>query len=84
MYESHVLPYVSHSGKQAMTQAIESYFYWPSMHKDIHDYVEKCMVCQKVKYDRGKAASLLQLLSIHNAPWESISMDFIFLLPKSM
>ena len=48
------------------------------MHKDIHDYVEKCMVCQKVKYDRGMAASLLQPLPIPDAPWESISMDFIF------
>ena len=51
MYESHVPSYVGHRGIQAMTQAIEIYLYWPSMHKDIHDYVEKCMVCRKVKYD---------------------------------
>ena len=51
MYESHVSPYAGHWGIQATTQAIETYFYWPSMRKDIHDYVEKCMVCQKVKYD---------------------------------
>ena len=59
MYESHVPPYAGHRGIQAMTQAIETYFYWSSMQKDIHDYVEKCMVCQKVKYDRGKAPGLL-------------------------
>ena len=51
MYESHVPPYVGHWEIQARTQAIETYFYWPSMQKDIHDYVEKCMVYQKVKYD---------------------------------
>ena len=84
MHESHVPPYAGHYGIQEMTQAIETYFYWPSMQKDIHDYVEKCMVCQKVKYDRGKAPGLLQPLPIPNAPWESISMDFIFGLPKSM
>ena len=83
MYESHVPPYVGHWGIQATTQAIETYFYWLSMQKDIHDYVEKCMVCQKVKYDRGKAPGLLQPLPIPNAPWEIISMDFIFGLPKS-
>ena len=65
-----------------MTQAIETYFYWPSMQKDIHDYVEKCMVCQKVKYDQGKAPGLLQPLPIPNAPWKIISMDSIFGLPK--
>ena len=53
------------------------------MRKDIHDYVEKCMVCQKVKYDRGKAPGLLQPLPIPNAPWESIFMYFIFVLPNS-
>ena len=42
------------------------------------------MVCQKVKYDRGKAIDLLQPPPIPDAPWESISMDFIFGLPKSM
>ena len=84
MHESHVPPYAGHRGIQATTQSIETYFYWPSMRKDIHTYVEQCMVCQKVKYDRGKAPGLFQPLPIPNAPWESISMDFIFGLPKSM
>ena len=39
MYESHVPPYVGHCGIQATTQAIETYFYWPSMRKDIHIYM---------------------------------------------
>ena len=54
------------------------------MRKDIHNYVEQCMVCQKVKYDRGKPLHVLQPLPIPNAPWESISMDFMFGFPKSM
>ena len=54
------------------------------MRKDIHTYIEQCMVCQKIKYNRGKALGLLQPLPIPNAPWESISRDFIFELPKSM
>ena len=42
------------------------------------------MTCQKVKFDMGKAPGLLQPLPILNAPWESIPMDFIFWLPKSI
>ena len=68
MYEFHVLPYVGHRGIQATTQAIETYFYWLSMRKDIHTYVEQCTVCQKVKYERGKALGLLQSLPIPNVP----------------
>ena len=54
------------------------------MKHDIKDYVSQCMTCQKVKYDRGKQPRLLQPLPNPEAPWESISMDFIFGLPKSI
>ena len=83
MSESHEPPYAGHRGIQPTTQAIELYFYWPHMRQDIEDYVSKCIVCQKVKYERGKASGLLQPLPIPDSPWQSISMDFVFGLPKS-
>ncbi|MCO5606968.1 hypothetical protein L7F22_061159 [Adiantum nelumboides] len=84
MFESHAPPYVGHRGIQTTMKAIETYFYWPTMKGDIQDYVSKCVVCQKTKYDRGKQPGLLQPLPIPDSPWESISMDFIFGLPKSI
>ncbi|MCO5562904.1 hypothetical protein L7F22_016540 [Adiantum nelumboides] len=84
MYESYALPYVGHRGIQTTLKAIETYFYWPTMERDIPDYVSKCVVCQKTKFDRGKQPGLLQPLPIPDSPWESISMDFIFGLPKSI
>src|SRR5262249_49704974 len=33
--ESHAPPYAGHTGIQATTKAIETYFYWPSMRQDI-------------------------------------------------
>ncbi|MCO5614903.1 hypothetical protein L7F22_069188 [Adiantum nelumboides] len=84
MFESHAPPYAGHRGIQTTMKAIETYFYWPTMKGDIQDYVSKCVVCQKTKYDRGKQHGLLQPLPIPDSPWESISMDFIFGLPKSI
>ncbi|MCO5558213.1 hypothetical protein L7F22_011792 [Adiantum nelumboides] len=84
MYESHAPPYAGHRGIQSTLKAIETYFYWPTMKRDIPDYVSKCVVCQKTKFDRGKQPGLLQPLPILDSPWESISMDFIFGLPKSI
>ncbi|MCO5588821.1 hypothetical protein L7F22_042781 [Adiantum nelumboides] len=84
MYESHAPPYAGHRGIQSTLRAIETYFYWPTMKRDIPDYVSKCVVCQKTKFDRGKQPRLLQPLPIPDSPWESISMDFIFGLPKSI
>ncbi|MCO5572959.1 hypothetical protein L7F22_026721 [Adiantum nelumboides] len=59
------------------------YFFWPSLQKDTETFVRSCLVCQRVKYDTGKAYGLLQPLRIPTAPWESIAMDFIFGLPKT-
>ncbi|MCO5574636.1 hypothetical protein L7F22_028425 [Adiantum nelumboides] len=84
MYESHAPPYAGHRGIQTTLKAIETYFYWPTMERDIPDYVSKCVVCQKTKFDRGKQPGFLQPLPILDSPWESISMDCIFGLPKSI
>ena len=35
LYESHEPPCVGHCGVQVTTQAMETYFYWPSMRQDI-------------------------------------------------
>ena len=84
MYESHAPPYAGHRGIQATLKGTKLYFYWPTIKQDVHRFVEECVTCQKVKFDRGKAPGLLQPLPIPMAPWESISMDFIFGLPKSI
>ena len=57
---------------------------WPHTRQDIEDCVFKCIVCQKVKYARGKATRLLQPLPILDYPCQSITMDFVFGLPRSI
>ena len=37
--ECHAPPYAGHSGIAATTKAMERYFFWPAMRKDILQYV---------------------------------------------
>ena len=54
MLESHAPLNEGHRGIQATMNANVMYFHWPSMKHNIEDYVSQCMMCQKIKYDRGK------------------------------
>ena len=64
MDECHAPPYAGHRGILATTQALERYFFWPYIHRDIESYVRECRVCQKVKFDRHKAPGLLWVQSL--------------------
>ena len=83
MTESHAPPYSGHRGIDATVRALESFFYWPRLRRDAESFVRDCITCQKMKYDRQKTPGLLQPLPIPDRPWESISMDFIFDLPRT-
>ncbi|MCO5559832.1 hypothetical protein L7F22_013436 [Adiantum nelumboides] len=83
MSESHSPPYAGHRGIDSMIKALEMYLFSPSLRKDTESFVRSCLVCHRVKYDRGKAYGLLQPLPIPTAPWKSTAMDFIFGLLKT-
>ncbi|MCO5615010.1 hypothetical protein L7F22_069298 [Adiantum nelumboides] len=83
MTESHSPPYAGHRGIDLTIKALDMYLFWPSLRKDTESFVRSCLVCQRVKYDRGKAYGLLQPLPISKASWESIAMDFICGLSKT-
>ncbi|XP_070007668.1 uncharacterized protein [Nicotiana sylvestris] len=56
---------------------------WKGIHIDIVDFIHKCNVCQRNKYDIVVSPDFLQPLPIHALPWTDITMDFIEDLPKS-
>ncbi|MCO5593692.1 hypothetical protein L7F22_047709 [Adiantum nelumboides] len=55
MKESHVPPYAGHRGIDATVKAVETFFYWPTLRRDVDVFVRECITCQKVKFDRQKA-----------------------------
>ncbi|MCO5580452.1 hypothetical protein L7F22_034320 [Adiantum nelumboides] len=83
LIECHAPPYAGHRGIDATVKAVDTFFYWPTLRRDVDVFVRSCLVCQKVKFDRQKAPGLLQPLPIPDKPWESIAMDFIFDLPRT-
>ena len=45
--------------------------------------IYSCLICQKSKIEHQKLSGLMQLLSIPEWKWDSISMDFVSGFPKT-
>ncbi len=81
--ESHNPVIAGHPGVQAMYQNLLRSFWWPYMYPDVEHFVSHCPTCQMHKplpYTQGK----LTPLQIPQARWESISIDLITDLPRTL
>ena len=67
MDECHAPPYARHRGIASTTQALERFFFWPGMQKDLHQFITECLTSQKVQYDKHKTPSLLVRLPVLEA-----------------
>ena len=72
-----------HFGQHRTLEAISRDFNWPTMRKDVKEFVEACITCQKIKHSRQQTFGKLMPLPVATGPWKSLSMDFIVKLPKS-
>ncbi|KAL0550368.1 hypothetical protein IC582_014876 [Cucumis melo] len=82
--EAHSSPFTMHPGSTKMYQDLRSVYWWRGMKRDVAEFVSRCLVCQQVKAPRQHPAGLLQPLSVPGWKWESVSMDFITGLPKTL
>ena len=81
--ESHSSLYSGHPGVQATYQNIIRQYWWPGMYKETEQYVLHCPPCQMNKplpYTHGKMTPL----AIPKSRWESISIDLITDLPRTL
>ncbi|KAA0033187.1 ty3-gypsy retrotransposon protein [Cucumis melo var. makuwa] len=84
LIEAHSSPFTMHPGSTKMYQDLRCVYWWRNMKREVADFVSRCLVCQQVKAPRQKPASLLQPLSVPGWKWESVSMDFITGLPRTL
>ena len=73
-----------HPGATKMYQDLKRLFWWPGMKKEIAEFVYACLVCQKSKIEHQKPSGLMQLLFVPEWKWDSISIDFVGELLKTV
>ncbi len=57
--EAHNSVYMMHSGSTKIYHDLKPHYWWPSMKKDITNYVTRCLTCQQVKAKHQVPSSLL-------------------------
>ncbi|GJT26504.1 putative reverse transcriptase domain-containing protein [Tanacetum coccineum] len=60
MDKAHASRYSIHSGTDKMYHDLRDLYWWPSMKRDIAEYVSKCLTCSKIKVEHQKPSGLLQ------------------------
>ena len=65
-----------HFGFQKTLKEMKSQVYWPTMPKDVQNFIHSCPECQRTKATRHGNNGLLHPLEIPDTRFESISIDF--------
>ncbi|KAG2836446.1 hypothetical protein PC129_g13219 [Phytophthora cactorum] len=81
LYEVHDTPVGGHLGREKTYGSVSTMYWWPKLYKWVGTYVRTCETCQRTKSSPHAAAPLASLL-VPTGCWQSISMDFVFGLPK--
>jgi hypothetical protein len=81
MVALHEEPTAGHLGIRKTYLRVDQRFYWEGMHKDIVQFVSKCMKCQEVKI---RTIPLAPPSSFHpEGPWQLVFTDLMGPYPKT-
>ncbi|KAG2769368.1 hypothetical protein PC116_g1552 [Phytophthora cactorum] len=81
LYEVHDTPVGGHLGREKTYGSVSTMYWLPKLYKWVDTYVRTCETCQWTKSSPHAAAPLASL-PVPTGCWQSISMDFVFGLPK--
>lgn len=72
----HILPTSGHAGIRRMVNNIKRYYYWPSIEKDVTEYISKCDKCKKQKYSRHTKEPMT-ITTTASTSFEKIYLDIV-------
>ena len=72
-----------HPGSARTNHLLAQRFWWPSMKRDVKEFVRACPTCNQNKSTNQPPAGLLQPLPVPTRPWSHVSLDFVTGLPAS-
>jgi len=73
-----------HLGMTKMYKDLKESFWWNGIKTNVADFVAQCLVCQKAKIEHQRPGGTLQPLDVAQWKWDSIFMDFVTHLPRSI
>lgn len=62
MEEVHSSPYSVHPGGDKLYKDMKQMFWWPNMKRKVAEFVAKCLICQKVKFEHKRLQGKVQSL----------------------
>nr|XP_054599305.1 uncharacterized protein LOC129163965 [Nothobranchius furzeri] len=80
---AHTAKFSIHPGVGRTLALIRRTFWWPSMYKDVREYINACSICARNKSSNQPPAGLLNPLPVPTRPWSHIALDFVTGLPPS-
>jgi transposase InsO family protein len=66
----------AHFGRDKTLHKIKTRYFWPSMYKDIDNYVKSCIPCAQYNIRRRKTPGALRPITPPDGVWQLVSMDF--------
>jgi hypothetical protein len=79
-HDTHI---VGHAGRFKTLELVAHNYWWPQMSRYIGIYVKTCDLCNQMKVQRRRPMGELHPSETPEAPWDTISVDFIVELPQS-
>lgn len=74
IYEKHATKIGDHKEVNKTYNRIRQNYYWPTMKKNIQEYIKNCRNCQIKKFTRVKTKQPMLITDIPGAAFDKISM----------